>query len=250
MVYYADGTPALTDKDSTVIDIPVMASTRVRGNVSQLMPKKPFAVKLDSKSGVLGMKPHKRWVLLANWVDRTLMRNAIANETAKYFKTQFPNDGLLWNPSGQFVELVYNGVHVGNYYLCEQIKIDKKRLHIAEPYDKDDGYSGNPGDYGYLLECDDAYDETVKFTTKHYIPFMFKDDADAGGKMLEYARNLVCGVEDKLCAGNYSDAYNTLDITSMVDYLLINEVMMNGEIWHPKSAYMYINNDKLYAGPI
>ena len=250
MAYYADGTPGLTDKKGVeMVSEPVMASTRVRGNVSQQMPKKPFAVKLDSKSGVLGMPPHKRWVLLANWSDRTLMRNAIAFETAKYFHDNL-SDGLLWNPSGQFVELVYNGVHVGNYYLCEQIKIDENRLDITDPYEKDDVYSGNPGDYGYLLECDDAYDETVKFTTKHYIPFMFKDDADAGGKMLEYARNLVCSVEDKLCAGSYSDAYNTLDITSMVDYLLINEVMMNGEIWNPKSAYMYIDNGKLYAGPI
>lgn len=253
MVYYADGTPAMTDKSGAMVDVPVMASTRIRGNVSQLMPKKPFAVKLDSKSGVLGMPPHKRWVLLANWVDRTLMRNAIANETAKYFKTQFPNDGLLWNPSGQFVELVYNGVHVGNYYLCEQIKIDENRLDINEPYElpkpgKTDKYNGLPETYGYLLECEDGYDETWKFTTKNYIPFLFKDDGN--DDMVNYAKTLVCGVEDKLYAGNYSEAYKTLDLTSMVDYLLIQEVMMNGELWHPKSSYMYINDGMLYAGPI
>lgn len=253
MVYYADGTPAMTDKSGAMVDVPVMASTRIRGNVSQLMPKKPFAVKLDSKSGVLGMPPHKRWVLLANWVDRTLMRNAIANETAKYFKTQFPNDGLLWNPSGQFVELVYNGVHVGNYYLCEQIKIDENRLDINEPYElpkpgKPDKYNGLPETYGYLLECEDGYDETWKFTTKNYIPFLFKDDGN--DDMVNYAQTLVCGVEDKLYAGNYSEAYKTLDLTSMVDYLLIQEVMMNGELWHPKSSYMYINDGMLYAGPI
>lgn len=248
MAYYADGTPALTDKkDKEMVTEPVMASTRVRGNVSQLMPKKPFAVKLDSKSGVLGMKPHKRWVLLANWVDRTLMRNAIANETAKYFHDNL-SDGLAWNPSGQFVELVYNGVHVGNYYLCEQIKIDGNRLDIAEPYDKDDVYSGNPEDYGYLLECEDGYDEKWQFTTKHYIPFLFKDDGN--DDMVAYASGLVGGIEDKLSAGNYSEAYKTLDLTSMVDFLLIQEVMMNGELWHPKSSYMYINEGKLYAGPI
>lgn len=247
MAYYADGTPAVIDKDGNVVEGPVMASTRVRGNVSQMMPKKPFAVKLDSKSGVLGMPAHKRWVLLANWSDRTLMRNAIAFETAKYFKDNL-SDGLLWNPSGQFVELVYNGVHVGNYYLCEQIKIDKNRLAITEPYDAKKAYSGSATDYGYLLECDDAYDETLKFTTRHYIPFMFKDDGNQS--MLEYAQGLVCNIEDALCAGNYSSAYQTLDLTSVVDYLLINEVMMNGEIWNPKSAYMYINKGKLYAGPI
>lgn len=252
MVYNADGSSAVTDKKGNVVDEPILASTRVRGNVSQKMPKKPFAVKLDSKSGVLGMPPHKRWVLLANWSDRTLMRNAIAFETARYFQDNL-SDGLAWNPSGQFVELVYNGVHVGNYYLCEQIKIDDNRLAINDPYElpkpgKPDEYNGIPESYGYLLECDDAYDETLKFTTKHYIPFMFKDDGNQA--MLSYAQELVCGIEDNLCAGNYSAAYQTLDMTSVVDYLLINEVMMNGELWHPKSAYMYINDGKLYAGPI
>lgn len=252
MVYNADGSSAVTDKKGNIVDEPILASTRVRGNVSQKMPKKPFAVKLDSKSGVLGMPPHKRWVLLANWSDRTLMRNAIAFETARYFQDNL-SDGLAWNPSGQFVELVYNGVHVGNYYLCEQIKIDENRLAINEPYElpkagKPDEYNGIPESYGYLLECDDAYDETLKFTTKHYIPFMFKDDGNEA--MLSYAQELVCGIEDNLCAGNYSTAYQTLDLTSVIDYLLINEVMMNGELWHPKSAYMYINNGMLYAGPI
>lgn len=247
MAYYADGTPAVVDKNGIVVEGPVMASTRVRGNVSQMMPKKPFAVKLDSKSGVLGMPAHKRWVLLANWSDRTLMRNAIAFETAKYFKDNL-SDGLLWNPSGQFVELVYNGVHVGNYYLCEQIKIDKNRLNITEPYDAKKAYSGSAADYGYLLECDDAYDEKLQFTTRHYIPFMFKDDGNQ--EMLDYAQDLICDIEDALCTGSYSSVYQTLDLTSMVDYLLINEVMMNGEIWNPKSVYMYIDKGKLYAGPI
>ena len=185
MVYNPDGTSALTDKKGNPVDGPVMSSTRLRGNVTQEMPKKPFAVKLDSKSGVLDMLPHKRWVLLANWKDRTLMRNAVAFGIADVFKQTFKDAvnpdgtsaaGMGWNPSGQFVELVYNGVHVGTYYLCEHIKIDGNRLDINDPYDKDDAYSGIPEDYGYLLESDDAYDETWGFTTKCYVPFLFKDD--------------------------------------------------------------------------
>jgi hypothetical protein len=205
-------------------------------------------VKLDKKSGVLDMKPHKRWVLLANWKDRTLMRNAVAFGIAKTFKEVFPNDGIAWNPSGQYVELVYNGVHVGTYYLCEQIKIDGNRLDINDPYDAEDAYSGNPADYGYLLECDDAYDETWKFTTANYIPFLFKDDAN--DDMLNYATTFVRGIEDKLYAGNYTEAYKSMDLTSMVDFLLIQELMMNSEMKHPKSCYTYINNGKFYAGPI
>lgn len=248
MVYNADGTPAITDKNGATLSEPLFAGTRLRGNVTQQMPKKSFAVKLDKKSGVLDMPPHKRWVLLANWKDRTLMRNSVAFGIAKTFKEVFPNDGIAWNPSGQHVELVYNGVHVGTYYLCEQIKIDGNRLDINDPYDAEDAYSGNPADYGYLLECDDAYDEKWQFTTANYIPFLFKDDAN--DDMLNYATTFVRGIEDKLYAGNYTEAYKSMDLTSMVDFLLIQELMMNSEMKHPKSCYTYINDGKFYAGPI
>ena len=246
MIYNADGTSALTDKNGAIVNEPVLASTRVRGNVSQQMPKKPFAVKLDKKHGVLDMPAHKRWVLLANWKDRTLMRNAVAFGIADVFKNTL-SGGMAWNPSGQFVELVYNGVHVGNYYLCEQIKIDGNRLDIKDPYDKDDAFTAVE-DYGYLLECDDAYDEDWNFTTANYIPFLFKDDGT--DEMLTYAQNFVRGIEDNLYAGNYDAAYEKMDLTSLVDYWLIQELMMNSEMQHPKSVYMYINDGKFYAGPI
>lgn len=250
MIYNADGTSALKDKNGAEVTEPVLASTRVRGNVSQQMPKKPFAVKLDKKHAVLDMPAHKRWVLLANWKDRTLMRNEVAFEIAKAFKTAYPNDGMAWNPSGQHVELVYNGVYVGNYYLCEQIKIDGNRLDINEPYDAEDNPAA-PADCGILMESDDGYDEAWQFTTRCRIPFLFKDDGTAD--MLTYASTLVQGIEDNLnknTTAGFTEAYETMDITSFVDFLLVQDLMMNSEMKHPKSCYSYINNGKLYAGPV
>lgn len=248
MVYNADGTSALTDKNGAVVADPVLSSTRLRGNVTQQMPKKPFAIKLDKKHGVLDMPAHKRWVLLANWKDRTLMRNEVAFGIADVFKRTFPNDGMAWNPSGQHVELVYNGVYVGNYYLCEHVKIDGNRLDINDPYDKDDAYSGNPAEYGYLLEADDGYDENWKFTTACYVPFLFKDDGNQA--MVDYVAGLVRGIEDELYAGNYDAAFAQMDLTSFVDFWLIQELMMNSETSHPKSCYNYLNNGIMYAGPL
>lgn len=248
MVYNADGTSAMSDKNGAAVDSPVLSSARIRGNVTQQMPKKSFAIKLDKKHGALDMPAHKRWVLLANWKDRTLLRNEVTFGIADVFEKTFPNDGMEWNPSGQHVELVYNGVYVGNYYLCEHVKIDGNRLDINDPYDKDDAYSGNPEDYGYLLEADDGYDETWKFTTACYIPFLFKDDAN--DDMLKYASDFVRGVEDKLFAGNYDEAFAKMDLTSFVDYWLVQELMMNSETAHPKSCYNYINEGKIYAGPL
>lgn len=251
MIYNADGTSALTDKSGAIVETPVLASTRLRGNVTQQMPKKAFAVKLDKKHGVLDMPSHKRWVLLANWKDRTLMRNEVAFGLADVFKQTFPNDGMEWNPSGQHVELVYNGVYVGNYYLCEQVKIDGNRLDINDPYDAEDAYSGNPADYGYLLEADDGYDETWKFTTACYVPFLFKDDGN--DDMLSYASNFVRGIEDNLyknTTAGYEAAFAKMDLTSFVDFWLVQELMMNSETAHPKSCYNYINEGVMYAGPL
>ena len=65
---------------------------RGRGNTTWNYPKKPYAIKLDSKEDVLGMPKHKRWVLLANYVDKTCIRNSIAFEIARR------SSGLEWTP--------------------------------------------------------------------------------------------------------------------------------------------------------
>ena len=246
IVYNADGTIAVTNKSGETVSAPIASATRIRGNVTQQMPKKSFAVKLDKKSGVLDMPAHKRWVLLANWKDRTLMRNAVANGIAKVFRDNL-SGGMPWNPSGRYVELVYNGVHVGTYYLCEQIKIDENRLDINEPYDAEENAVA-PEYCGILLESDDGYDEAYQFTTANYVPFLFKDDATDA--MVTYASNFVRGIEDKLYAGNYDEAFKSMDLTSFVDFWLIQELMMNSETAHPKSCYSYINDGVMYAGPL
>ena len=248
-IYNADGT--LDVQEST-------AMTRLRGNTTQDYPKKPFAVKLDKKASVLGMPKHKRWVLLANWKDKSLMRNHIALGIGRKFSETLP-DGIPWNVRGQFVELVYNGVHVGNYYLCEQIKIDENRVAIQDEYEKSNGSitASAMANYGYLLEVDDNFDEAGKFMTKHHLPFMFKDDVDDGGVIVKTVKAKVQGIEDNLYKGykgtasGFTAAYENLDLASVVDQLLIYEMSMNTEFRHPKSVYMYMDGlGKLKAGPV
>ena len=72
-VYNPDGT----------IDCDVMGGTRLRGNTTQEYPKKPLAIKFTEKKSVLGMPEHKRWVLLANWLDHSMIRNAVAFDIAQ-----------------------------------------------------------------------------------------------------------------------------------------------------------------------
>lgn len=238
---------------------------RLRGNSTSNFPKKPLAIKLVEKSKILGMSSHKRWCLLAGWIDRSLIRNAVAFDVAHTVEAALPYDdvnkeGLLWNPSGKNVELVLDGVHVGNYYLCEQVKIAGKRLDIQDCYkDMLDAYTTNSetnpaptiDNCGYLLEFDDNYDEVNKFiTTKRNLPCQAKDEIGKD-EIWNYVKTWVQDVEDLLTAGNYTAAYKKLDITSVIDYWFIQELTMNGEYRHPKSVYMYKDGEgKLCAGPV
>ena len=244
-VYNADGSVDMEE---------ALCGIRLRGNSTQKFPKKPFAIKLVSKASVLGMPKHKRWVLLANWMDRTMLRNAVAFEVAHQTENAYA-DGLGWNPHGYSVEVVMDGRHVGNYYLCEQIKIDGDRVDIKDCIEDiiGDG-NANPtmADCGYLLEFDDNYDEVDKFRTARGLPCMFKDEVTKySADIFNQVKARIEAVEANLEAGNYEAAYSDLDINSVIDYFFIQELTFNDEYKHPKSVYMLIDGDgKLTAGPV
>lgn len=244
-VYNADGSVDMKE---------ALCGIRLRGNSTQKFPKKPFAIKLVSKASVLGMPKHKRWVLLANWMDRTMLRNAVAFEVAHQTENAYA-DGLGWNPHGYSVEVVMDGRHVGNYYLCEQIKIDGDRVDIKDCIEDiiGDG-NANPtmADCGYLLEFDDNYDEVDKFRTARGLPCMFKDEVTKySADIFNQVKARIEAVESNLEAGNYEAAYSDLDINSVIDYFFIQELTFNDEYKHPKSVYMLIDGDgKLTAGPV
>lgn len=246
---------------------------RLRGNTSSNYDKRPMAIKLNKKAGILGMKEHKRWILLSPWTDMSLIRNYLAFNIAQTIQNHFingPTDGstlgkgLVWNPSGQNVELVINGIHAGNYLFCEQIKINKNRLKMTNPIFEDvveKNTSPTVKDCSYLIEFDNNYDETWKFkTTMRELPCLFKDDFKVtatngttydGSAIFESLKTYINTIESNLTNGYYTEAYKSLDINSVIDYWFVYEIAMNDEIQHPKSVYMYKDGDgKLSAGPV
>ena len=244
-IYNPDGT----------VDCSTTGGVRHRGNTSRDYPKKPFAMKFTSKKSVLGMPKHKRWVLLANYLDHSMIRNSVAFDIAYAIEYAWRQSngaiepGIPWNVHGQNVELVFvesNGEahHVGNYLLCEQIKIDENRLNISAPYE--DG--GN----GYLFEVDGNYDENYKFKTSKSVPFMFKDDVTDA--IVSEVKTKIQRIETNLykeTEAGFADAFSELDINSVIDQWLIFELCMNREYGDPRSVYMFMDgNGKLSGGPV
>ena len=251
-VYNADGT----------LNCDVAGGVRLRGNTTQTYPKKPLAIKLNSKTSVLGMPAHKRWVLLANQLDHSMIRNAVGLGIAHVIEYAWRlnssmQPGIPWCPSGQNVELVIADKdgkyhHVGNYFLAEQIKIDDNRLNILDPMDiKKDPSASDYTQFGYLIEgaTKDKLDEPSNFTSNNGIIFQFKDELNS--TILNQVKTKMNGIESNIVKGNFAKAYEELDIYSLIDQMLIWELTLNREYGDPSSVYMYLDGaGKLSAGPV
>ena len=97
---------------------------RGRGNSTWSQPKKPYRLKLDKKTDLLGMGKSKHWVLLANYLDESLQRNTLAYNLSGSMGME--------QMATVFVDVVLNGDFVGNYQLCENIRVDPTRVDIFD----------------------------------------------------------------------------------------------------------------------
>ncbi|MEN5194443.1 CotH kinase family protein [Sphingobacterium faecium] len=248
-----------------VVALTGITEIKGRGNSTWGLPKKPYALKLQDKSTgtFMGMKAHKRWVLLANHADKTSLRNRVAFELGKKL-------GLAWTPDSRFVEVILNGKFLGNYLLTEQIKIDSKRVNIEEVDNKETDVNKITG--GWLMEIDRYYSngETRYFRPElSQLPIIVKEPEDANSAQMNYINTYfntleqliyptlpkgtpyhkgntpLAGIPDSAEYGKY------IDINSFINYWLVQELTENRDSRLPGSVYMYKGtNKKLSIGPL
>lgn len=104
----------------------VLEYVKGRGNSSwRSNEKRSYSIKLARKTSLLGMKQAKRWALISNNMDPTLLRNAIAYSAAQL-------TALPYKLDFRFVDLYINGIYRGNYILSEKIEIGDGRLELTD----------------------------------------------------------------------------------------------------------------------
>lgn len=218
-----------------------------RGNTTWSMPKKPYRLKLSDKAPLLGMPSSKDWVLLANYADKSLIRNSVAFELSK--RTEMP-----YTPRSQSVELVLNGKYAGNYLLTEQVKIAKDRIDIEE-MDADD-LSGDKLTGGYFMEVDFRLDGDVYFTTvTGQVPIVIKDPDDIAPAQLDYIKTYIADLETALYGSAFADPVNGyakyIDVNTFVNSYLVNEIMKNQDANFHSSVNLYKDRgNKICIGPV
>jgi len=175
---------------------------RGRGHSTwDLMPKKPYRVRLTTSTALMGMPASRHWVLLANYSDKTLLRNDVAFEFSRVL-------GMEWTPRSRFVDLELNGSYQGIYQLVEHVRIAPDRVNIPEMKVADTSATNITG--GYLIEVDERRGEDFCFNST-MTPMIFclsnpetlNDPASA--KQRAYITSYIARIDSVLFSPQFAD---------------------------------------------
>lgn len=208
---------------------------RGRGNSTWGWAKKPYRIKLDDTTPLLGMPADKDWVLLANHGDPSLLRNWAAFALAN--RTRIP-----WSPHGRFVDVTLNGAELGSYLLVEAIEQSSDRVALP--------------DDGLLLEVDERYSWSGEpgFTSARGTPVAYKDPDDPTEAQVSELIARVDDFEDVLARIGEDPAADWspyVDTATFVDWYLVAELFKNLDADFYSSVYLTWEPGRPFAmGPV
>ena len=212
-----------------------------RGHSTWEWDKKPYKLKFNKKVSVLGLPEAKEWVLLANYSDKSLMRNYLAMEMSRVL------DNMSVNLHQYPVDVFLNGEYVGVYTLGEQIEVKTNRIEIDENYnDPNTGYLIEVGgkDDCDVLGVDYFHTETLKF-----VKIISPDTKEMSEEHFNYIYEYCKKAENAVI--NLTNYEDYIDTDSFIDWFIMYEFSFNLDGCFIRSCYLTKDKDgKLMMGPI
>lgn len=190
---------------------------RGRGHSSWELEKKPYKIKFEKKTSLFGLTEAKEWVILANHIDRSLMRNKLAMSMASLL------DNMIFVPHVYMVDVFVNGEYQGVYSISEQIEIKDGRISG----ERDSAET----DTDYLLEWGGEKEATSfgnnVFATElnGYIEIKEPDAEILTQDQYNYIKGYIEKIDETV--KNKSGYEEYLDIESLIDWFILNEFSYN-----------------------
>lgn len=226
------------------------ATIRLRGNASKDFPKKPYRIKWDEKHRVLDSPAKaKKWTLINNYGDKTLMRNMLAFEMSRRV-------GLSYTPFCRAVDVMLNGEYKGCYQLCDQVEVHKNRVEIEEMEPTDQ--SGDALTGGYFVEVDAyASGEPLYFKSNKGNPVTIKSPSsdDIVSAQKSYIIDWFNGMESRLFGTSFTSegangCRSRLDLDSFLRHFIVGELSGNTDTYWSMYLYKPRSDDRFYTGPV
>lgn len=252
------GQPNFTNDPATNYDGQI--TIEQRGNSSGWMPKKSFNFETqqpdgsNNDAGLLGLPAENDWVLLANYSDKTLIRNYLA-------QTLYGKMGR-YGPRMRHCELVIDGEYRGIYVLGERIKRDSQRVDIAKL--NPDENTGEDLTGGYIIKIDwqngtnlggfeSQFNQINNTNNKLYYQYHYPAADEISPAQAEYIRTYVDSFEQAMHGPDFQDPdlgwRRFAGESSFTDFILLYELSNNVDAYWLSTFLHKDKNGKLKAGP-
>lgn len=207
---------------------------RIRGNFTAKLPKKPFKIELKRPVNFAGMNFDKSWILLANNLDPSGLRNAAAMCMSNILSMDY-------TPDYRFVELFINDKYNGLYDLYESIKVGKNRVNIADTYNS-----------SWLIEVDYREDKGNIIRTSKNIPYhvAYKSPDLKNKDIISFVNNFEIILQTCASGTCSKDLYKYLDIDELLKYLLVQDVFKNVDAFLASTFLSRKGNSGIKYGPL
>ena len=229
-----------------------------RGNASyRISDKKPYTIETRNEDGsnnnvkLLGLPKDNDFILRAGYIDKTLMRDALA-----YY--MYRSMGR-WAPRTRHVELFLNGSYQGVYILEEKIKPDNNRLDITKMDTTDNTGEAVTGGYiwctnrrwGTEEHNDLIFDTTEADGNQRFLRYPKPEDVTP--EQFDYIRQYEQEFCDVMNGYNYNVPYigydKYIDVPSFIDEIIIQELTSNSDAYGYSGYFHKDRGGKICAGP-
>ncbi len=249
---YVNSSVTITDEGYELKN--AVAGIRLRGNSSLNAPKKSYKIKFDKKQDLFGFGSDKEWALIANYYDPAMVRNFYAYRLALAM-------GMEYAVQCKFAEVYLNGEYQGLYLLCETVKTGNNRVNIEVDYDE------TATDLPYLLELDfkmtspddpasngvenlDYFNLNLRTYGGKVYPIACKYPKDyqrITTNQFDIIKQEVRAAFVSTVRGDFEDYF---DVSSLIDYFIIQELMMNIDIDYSSVFFYKPLGGKIKMGPV
>ncbi len=194
--------------------------------------KNQYNVQLAEATDILHMGAAVNWVVQANKLDASMLRNKLAYDFAK-------DVGIPYAVDSEFADLYLNGRYMGTYLVCEKVEVAPNRVDIGG---------------GYLLEVNFRGSEEETMFATNCGTFLINSPELISEEQYRYIADYVSRAADSMIAAEQSDAYlDYIDLDSFAKLYIMDEIGDDPDNNALSTFYYKADSTdaaKLTAGPV
>lgn len=225
---------------------------RGRGNSTWVrFDKKPYKIKFAVKTDMLGLGAAKKWILLANAFDDTMIRSALVFDLAKQL-------GLEYTTDYRYVNVYVNNTYEGVYMLCEQVEEGQNRIDVnsSKTGELDTGYvlesysdGARPGEQCFTLPMVGSEFLGSNPYDKHVMIIKSPDKKIVTSSQKKFIQDYIIKVNNAILGKDWQKINELVDINSFVNMFIVEQMILSNDMGY--TFYMYKRaGGKLYLGPV